>query len=243
MKIGFFDSGLGGLTIMESVRRQMPQYDYLFYGDTKNLPYGDKSEKEIYELTKAGVEYLFSNEASIAVIACNTASAETLRRLQDTYLIQKHPDKRILGVIVPTIEEVIEQKLKNVLLIGTNRTVDSQKYEKELQKCVIKGIEFHGLATPELVPLIEEGKIDEAVDHVVGMLDQHIDSGGDAVVLGCTHYSILKEPLRELYGDVFDVVSQDEIIPLKLQKYLHMHPEYETKLSKASTYTIHLTGK
>ena len=131
MKIGLFDSGLGGLTILKAVARALPAYDYEFYGDTANLPYGDKSEDQIYELTKRGVEHLFSRDCALIIIACNTASAETLRRMQDEYLKEAYPDRRVLGVIIPTIEEVAEAGLTNVLLIGTRRTIESHKFEKE----------------------------------------------------------------------------------------------------------------
>ena len=228
---------------MEAVRRRMPQYDYLFYGDTKRLPYGDKSEKEIYELTKKGVKHLFTNGARIVIVACNTASAETLRRLQDAYLMDEHPDKKILGVIVPTIEEVAERRLRHVLLIGTKRTIGSQKYERELQKCMIKSIQFRAIATPQLVPLIEKKDITNAADSITDIFEQHITNGGDSVLLGCTHYSTLKKLLRERYGHLLEIISQDEIIPYKLKRYLEAHPEYETRLSRLGTQSVFLTGE
>ena len=108
MKIGFFDSGLGGLTILKAVTQALPSYDYEYFGDTAHVPYGNKSEEEIYELTKAGVEHLFEQECALVIIACNTASAETLRKLQDTFLKEEYPDRNILGVIIPMVEEVLE---------------------------------------------------------------------------------------------------------------------------------------
>jgi glutamate racemase len=133
MKIGFFDSGLGGLMILKAVAKALPEFDYEFYGDTANLPYGDKSEAAIYELTKQGVEHLFKRDCALVIVACNTASAETLRRLQDEYLPESYPDRRILGVIIPTVEEVMQEKYSNAILLATKRTVESKKYEKELK--------------------------------------------------------------------------------------------------------------
>lgn len=242
MKIGFFDSGVGGLTIMNSVRDTMPHYDYIFYGDTKHLPYGNRPESEIYTLTRNGVEYLFREGALVVIIACNTASAETLRKLQDTYLMKKYPQRKILGVIIPTIEEVIEQRKKKVLLIGTTRTVNSRKYELEMEKCMIRPISLTGIATPELVPLIEHNNISDAVHFLEPILMRHIESGGDSLILGCTHYVLIKEPLRRVYGKDLTVLSQDEIIPDKLQKYLFIHNEIESKLSRGGSKKLYLTG-
>ena len=134
MKIGFFDSGLGGLTIMSAVIKKLPQYDYEFYGDTANLPYGDKSEEEIFNLTKRGIDNLFKKNCLLIIVACNTASAETLRELQNNYLIKNYPERKILGVIIPTIETLKEEEIQHAILIGTNRTINSKKYDLELIK-------------------------------------------------------------------------------------------------------------
>lgn len=230
-KLGFFDSGLGGLSIMKAVEEVMPQYEYCYFGDTENLPYGDKTEKEVYELTKNGVERLFNEGAILVVLACNTASAETLRKLQDTFLIDKYPEKKILGVIIPTVEEIIAHTLRKPLLIATRRTVESRKYDLELEKLIIKHIHLQSHATPELVPLIEDGKVKDAFACVRPVLENHIESGGDGVILGCTHYTILKDLIRDAYGDSLMVISQDEIIPKKLKLYLEKHTEITTKLT------------
>src|SRR3989338_6111066 len=134
MKIGFFDSCLGGLITLKAVAKALPQYDYEFYGDTANLPYGGKSEEEIFELTKAGIMHLFKRDCLLVIVACNTASAETLRRLQDGFLKSEYPDHRVLGVIIPTVEELVSGDIKHALLVATKRTVDSGKYERELAK-------------------------------------------------------------------------------------------------------------
>jgi len=238
MKIGLFDSGLGGLTILKAVAKALPEYDYEFYGDTANLPYGDKSEAVIFELTKRGVEHLFQRDCALIIVACNTASAETLRRLQDEYLPDAYPERRILGVIIPTIEEVIDAALKNVLLIGTRRTIESHKYELELAKFA-DAPALVAEATPVLVPLIEMGDIEPAVSEVLTV----VTAAGevDGVVLGCTHYSVLKDRLRAELPTTVRIFSQDEIIPIKLAKYLENHPEIKSKLSRGGSRNVFLT--
>lgn len=243
MKIGLYDSGLGGLTILKSIAARLPVYDYVFYGDTKSLPLGDKSEREIYELTKKGVEYLFERDCALVIIACNTASAETLRRLQDEYLPTAYPDRRILGVIIPVIEEVIESGCNRVKLIATRRTVSSGKYHLELGKRNALSTKIEAIATPELVPLIEANEIDDALSAAVEALGAPESLVGevDGIVLGCTHYIMLKAGLRSVYGSAIRVFSQDEIIPEKLAMYLDGHPEIESRLSQGGTRLIHLT--
>ena len=150
---------------MGAVIKELPQYDYEFYGDTANLPYGDKSEEEIFSLTKQGIETLFQKGCLLIIVACNTASAETLRKLQREYLDQNYPDRRILGVIIPTIETLQTEKIQQAILIGTNRTIESKKYEIELDKKMIS-TRLTSIATPALVPLIEDKKYNEAYEAV-----------------------------------------------------------------------------
>lgn len=243
MKVGFFDSGLGGLIVMKAVTAQLPAYDYLYYGDTANLPYGDKTEDEIFDLTKVGVRNLFEQGCALVIIACNTASAETLRKLQDNFLVEEYPDRRILGVIIPTIEELIERKAKRALLLATRRTVESGKYPMELQKHNAKDLTLYGVPMPGLVPLIESGKNDEAFKLAKEVIDSEEGRVGevDTVVLGCTHYAKLKEGLRGRYGSRIAFISQDELIPKKLADYLARHKEIETKLTKNGTRVIKLS--
>lgn len=238
MKIGFYDSGLGGLTILKAVRETLPQYDYVYYGDTAHLPYGDKSEEEIYTLAHNAIDLLFKSGASLIIVACNTVSAEVLRRLQDTVFNHLYPERRVLGVIVPTIEKLIETNAKNVVLIGTKRTVESKKYERELAKHE-SSIEMIARATPVLVPLIEAHDFEDArkaLREAVGDLVV----GVDTLVLGCTHYTLLKESIREVYPHL-NVISQDEIIPEKIKTYLERHTEIESQLTRHQTIEIILS--
>lgn len=238
MKVGFFDSGVGGLTILSSVRARLPEYDYLYYGDTAHVPYGDKSEEEIYTLTSAAVRYLFDHGAQLVIIACNTASAETTRRLQETELTGAYADRKILGVIIPTIEILIESNPHIALLVGTERTIQSKKYEIELKK-LSSQIDLRTEAIPKLVPLIESLNLDAAWDVLKEVLDRK-GQGIDTLILGCTHYTLLKDRIRDTYN--FAVISQDEIIPEKVFLYLQRHPEIAEKLSHGKTMEIVLSA-
>lgn len=239
MKIGLFDSGLGGLLILKAVAKELPDYDYEFYGDTANLPYGDKSEANIFELTKKGVEHLFSKDCLIVIVACNTASAETLRRLQDEFLALEFPQRKILGVIIPTVEEVVDSKLSSVLLIATRRTVESLKYEMEFSK-LPEAPAIISIATPALVPLIEMGEVEAALEEALNVIKEAGEIEG--VILGCTHYSLLADKLVEnLALQNLQVFSQDKIIPAKLRTYLENHPELESQLSREGKRNIFLT--
>lgn len=240
MKIGFFDSGLGGLTIMKAVALQLPQYDYVYYGDTKNLPYGDKTEAEIYRLTQIGVEYLFKADCTLVIIACNTASAETARKIQDEFLPKNYPDRKILGIIVPTIEMLNFATNTNVVLIGTKRTIESNKYLNELNHTGNDKVELKQISTPELVPLIELGEIEVAAAEAIKRIETEAGNS-EVVVLGCSHYTQIKTNLRNYFGDSKKVLSQDEFIPDKLKNYLERHPEIETRLTSEGTRNIHLT--
>jgi len=242
MKIGFFDSGLGGLIVLKVVAQALPDFDYIYYGDTKNLPYGDKTESEIFELTKAGLGELFKNDCSLVIIACNTASSETLRKLQDEYLPEYYPDRKILGVIIPTVETVIGNCPTEVLLIATARTINSGKYELELNKRIGNTIKLHNVATPQLVPLIESQEHRQAELEAKSVIDIQIANhpGISVVILGCTHYTLLKDYLRAAFPNLI-FISQDEVIPKKLELYLEAHPEIKRKLSNNKTRHIVLT--
>ena len=240
MKIGFFDSGLGGLTVLKTVRALLPHYDYLYYGDTKNLPYGDKTEEEILTFTRNAATYLFDHGALIVIFACNTASAQALRTLQDTMLVGKYHDRKLLGVIIPTVETLIQEQAQNILLIGTLRTIHSGKYETEMNKITAK-VSLASQATPHLVPYIEIGDMDSAHAKVEKIIDEKIGEI-DTIVLGCTHYTVLKDFIRGRYPTL-RVVSQDEIIPEKLALYLERHPEIQQRLTTNKTIEIILTGE
>jgi glutamate racemase len=181
--------------------------------------------------------HLFNRDCLLVIVACNTASAETLRRLQDGFLKEEYPDHRVLGVIIPTVEELVSRDIKHALLVATTRTVESGKYERELAKLTDAPL-ITARATPELVPLIELGEAEAALGSLVATVKGVGEV--DAVILGCTHYSLLKDGLRAALPKVC-IISQDEILPLKLTGYLDRHPEIETKLSRGGARNIYLT--
>ncbi|QQR65152.1 glutamate racemase [Candidatus Kaiserbacteria bacterium] len=238
MKIGFFDSGMGGLTILRAVRAYMPEYDYIFFGDTANVPYGSKSEEEIHTLTYAGIKRLFDAGAVIVIVACNTASARSVRIHQDEMLAREYPDRKLLGVIIPTVETLLATPAKNVLLIGTERTIRSEKYLIELKKGDAD-FTLYTHATPSLVPLIESGDLEGACTEVRHVLCEPKYANIDTVVLGCTHYTLLKECIR--CNRTCTIISQDEIIPEKFKEYLTRHPEIESRLTREGSVEIDLS--
>lgn len=240
MKIGFFDSGLGGLTILKAVAKELPQYDYVYYGDTKHLPYGDRTEEEIYKLTTAGMRHLFEADCALVIIACNTASAETARRLQTEFLPSQYPDRKILGIIVPTIEVLQYSEPTSVALMATKRTIESEKYHKELQLKGNHNVSLVDVMTPELVPLIELAELEAAAKQAIYRIETEAGKC-DVVVLGCTHYTQIKDALREHFKDEKIIISQDEVIPEKLHTYLSNHPEVVERLTDTGERTIHLT--
>lgn len=239
-KIGVFDSGLGGLFIANAIRKRLSAYDYVFLGDTLNLPYGRRSDAQIYDLSENAMRHLFAQGCDLIVMACNTASAAALRKLQQEFLVREFPGKRILGVVVPTLEAAIDHGASRIGLIGTERTVHSSIYDIELKK-IKEDVELHTVATPLLVPLIEhhgENYLDAVLkDYLEPLRQARVQS----LILGCTHYVALKDRINALTGGNIDLIAQDDIIPEKLADYLARHPEMETRLSKGGTFDIQAT--
>ncbi len=237
MKIGFFDSGLGGLYLLHAVARKLPQYDYVFLGDTKNLPYGDKTQDQIYRLTSKGVEYLFKHGCELVIIACNTSSAQALRKIQQMFLPKYYRDRKVLGVIRPTVELI---KVGDVCVLATSSTVKARAYTKELKKInsKIKTIE---IAAPELVPLIESGHLDKIKMKVEMYSGLVRNKKVKHLILGCTHYAVVADQFAENLKGI-KLISQDEIIPTKLSDYLDNHPEIKSKLSKNRRKEFYVTS-
>lgn len=234
-KIGIFDSGLGGLIVSRAIRKNLPQYDYVYLGDTKNLPYGNKSQSLIYKNTIKAVKYLFKQDCILIIMACNTASSQALRRIQQDWLPKsKYKDRRVLGVIRPTVESV--SKARNIGLIGTLRTVDSSAYLQELKK-INKNIKLFAKATPKLVSMIELGKYQESV------LKNYLEpfKNLDSLILGCTHYGVFKKQIQKILGPKVKIIAQEDLLPKKIKNYLSKHKEIRTQLSKNHDFKIYLT--
>jgi len=239
MKIGIFDSGVGGLIIGRAIRKAMPEYDYVYLGDTKRVPYGDKSHETVLKFTEEAIDYLFQKEnCAIIIIACNTASAQALREMQQKYLIKKFTDRKVLGVLIPTAE--IASVYKRIGIIATVGTVNSNTFPVEIKKLNKKTEVFQNPA-PMLVPLIEEGEKVLAVQFIKKYLKPFLNKKLDAVALGCTHYPFYKNEIKKILGSKVKVLSQDEIIPKKLKDYFIKHPEIEKKLARNKKAKILVT--
>ena len=239
MKIGIFDSGLGGLIVAKSVLKAMPEYDYVYLGDTKRVPYGNRSYQAVFEFTRQGVDYLFRKEnCAIVIIACNTASAWALRRIQKEYLPKNFQNRKVLGVLIPAAEECA--KFNRIGVLGTFGTVSSGTFPKEIKK-LNKKVRIFQDSAPMLVPLAEEGETILAKPFVIKYLQPFANKKLDALVLGCTHYPIFKKEIKKLLSKNVKIISQDEIIPKKLKNYLARHEEIAKKLSKNHTAKILVT--
>ncbi len=257
MKIGIFDSGLGGLLIAKAIRKAMPQYDYIYLGDTKRVPYGNRSHEAVYEFTKEAMNYLFKKEnCAIVIIACNTSSARALRRIQQEYLVDYNAtrklmgesERKILGVLIPAAEEAA--KYEKVGILGTSGTINSNAFPLEIKKILArqsfsvggkrKAKVFQN-AAPMLVPLIEEGEKVLALQFIKKYLKPFENKKLDALVLGCTHYPFYKNEIKKILGPKVKLISQDEIIPKKLKEYFARHHEIEKRLAKNKKARILVT--
>ncbi len=206
----------------------MPQYDYLYFGDTMRVPYGTRSQTAIHQFVSEALDFLFRQDCQIIILACNTASAESLRKSQQEYLPKNYPDRRVLGVIIPAVETLIDyQYAETIGVMATPSTVNSRAYEREINR-QLPGKRLVQVKAPLLVPLIEG----DGLKYVGPILDDYLNQLGplDALILGCTHYAILKGLIRSKV--CYPVLSQDEYIPEKLADYLIRHPEFESKLSR-----------
>ncbi len=240
-KIGIFDSGLGGLYVARAVQRSLPEYDYAYLGDTLNVPYGGRSMEAIYNLSEGAIRFLIEQqECDLVIIACNTASVTALRKLQNEFLVKNYPEKRILGVIVPTLESATELGATQIGLIATEYTVRSKIYDEEIAKITPRATIF-GQPTPLLVPLIENHGEKYMEEILNDYLEPLIAQGLDSLILGCTHYIAIKDLVREITRHRVRVLSQDEIIPPKLRDYLTRHTEMEERLSKKGSFEIFAT--
>ncbi|MGH1403249.1 MAG: glutamate racemase [Alphaproteobacteria bacterium] len=230
MKLGVFDSGLGGLLIAKAIRQHIPNIDLLYFGDTLHLPYGNRSHSAIYEYSKRAIEFMFQEGCQLIIVACNTVSASALRQLQQEYLPNSpYKDRRLLGVVVPTLECAIDLGYKRLGLIATNYTVQSNIFEEELTK-IDEEIRIIQSNTPLLVPLIENSGqvwIPSVLEHYLTPLMQ---KKIECLILGCTHYPFLKDQIQKIIGKDIHIIAQDDIIPNKLSDYLRRHPEIANQI-------------
>lgn len=237
--IGVFDSGYGGLTILREMRRQLPQYDYLYLGDNARAPYGCRSFEVVYRFTLEAVEHLFARGCSLVILACNTASAKALRSIQQNDLPRIDPSRRVLGVIRPTVEEIGRvTRNGSVGILGTQGTVSSGSYDMEISK-LYPAFRVHSHACPMWCPLVENLEADGPgadyfVEKDIRALFAH-DPAIDTMVLGCTHYPLLLNKIMRYTPAGVTVMTQGDVVARSLASYLRRHPEIDRRCSRGAT--------
>ncbi|MFI3240525.1 MAG: glutamate racemase [Bacteroidales bacterium] len=234
--IGIFDSGYGGLTILNSIRKVIPEYDYIYLGDNARTPYGNRSFEIVYQFTLEAVKYLFSQGCELVILACNTASAKALRSIQQNDLPLLDGNKRVLGVLRPTVEALGEiSQTGNIGIFGTSGTIQSQSYDIEIAK-LYPNFKTYSHACPMWVPLVEnnEGENNGADYFIEKDIESLFNKCSyiDSIILGCTHYPILINKISKYTPKDVIIITQGDIVAKSLKNYLNRHPEIETKCSK-----------
>lgn len=237
--IGVFDSGYGGLTILDGIRKLMPEYDYIYLGDNARAPYGTRSFDIVYEFTLEAVKELFSLSCPLVILGCNTASAKALRTIQQRFLPFEAPDRRVLGVIRPTAEIVGRiTKTGHIGVLATQGTIRSDSYRLEIEK-LYPGMTVSGEACPMWVPLVENNEFDKpGADYFVkDSIDKLMarDPEIDTIILGCTHYPLLLDKIRLYIPEGVTVIPQGQYIADSLKDYLHRHSDMDVRITRGGT--------
>src|SRR3989338_3456985 len=243
--IGVFDSGFGGLSVLKPIHDRLPGYSTMYLGDNARAPYGVRSEKEIFEFTLQGVRFLLKKGCSLVVIACNTASAQALRRIQQEVLPIEFPDRRVLGVIRPAAEYLAKHN-KRVGILATPATVESQAYIHELYK-LRPEMKVSQIACPGLTDLIEKGlQTSDLADKLVKECVQKLliqDPHVEGVLLGCTHYPLVSSLFRTHLPNEIHLLTQGDVVAVSLATYLERHPELDEQLTKTGERTYFTTNR
>lgn len=233
MAVGIFDSGLGGLTVLDAVATRLPDVPFVYYGDNAHAPYGVRDADDIFKLTTQGVERLWEAGCDLVILACNTASAAALRRMQESWIPE---DKRVLGVFVPLIEALTEREwgdnspprevaVKHVALFATPATVSSRAFQRELAFRAI-GVDVEAQPCGGVVDAIEQG--DEILAEA--LVRSHVEAlqrrmpKPEAAILGCTHYPLMKEQFQSALGADVKLYSQADLVAESLANYLERRP-------------------
>lgn len=243
--IGVFDSGYGGLTILDKIREALPEYDYIYLGDNARAPYGTRSFEVVYEFTRQAVNKLFDMGCHLVILACNTASAKALRSIQMNDLPKIDPARRVLGVIRPTVECIGDiSKNRHIGVLATAGTIKSESYPLEIHK-LFPDIQVSGVACPMWVSLVEnnESQNDGADYFIHKYIDQLLskDPQIDTVILGCTHFPLLLPKIRQYITNDISVISQGEYVAESLKDYLRRHPEMDAKCTKNGNCQFYTT--
>ncbi len=235
MAVGVFDSGLGGLTVLAALSQRLPDVPFVYYGDNRHAPYGVRDADDIFALTCTGVERLWDEGCDLVILACNTASAAALRRMQETWV---PPEKRVLGVFVPLIEALTERQwgdnspprevaVKHVALFATPVTVASRAFQRELAFRAI-GVDVEAQSCGGVVDAIEQGDEELAAT----LVRAHVDAlrrrmpHPEAAILGCTHYPLMEKVFAEALGPGVKVYSQADLVAASLADYLERRPQF-----------------
>lgn len=237
--IGIFDSGLGGLTILEGIRRLMSQYDYIYLGDNARAPYGTRSFDVVYQFTLQAVQKLFEMGCPLVILACNTASAKALRSIQQKYLPTHAPFHRVLGVIRPTAEVVgTLTHSRHIGILATEGTIRSESYNLEIKK-LYPDTTIVGQACPMWVPLVENNEYNSpGADYFVkDSIDRLLSADPliDTIILGCTHYPLLLTKIKKYTPSGITIIPQGKYIAESLADYLRRHTEKEQQITKGGT--------
>lgn len=232
--IGIFDSGVGGLTVLTSLRKQLPQENIIYIGDNLHCPYGNKTKEQLLSYTKRICHYFISQNVKMIVLACNTTSANVLNELQTLF-----PDIPIVGVIHSTVHDFLVREKKNVLVIATHATIQSHKYREMIEK-YNQQINVFELETPQLVPLIESGEYKNGISSVLNEYLLKYKDKIDSLILGCTHYPIVLDQIVEVLGEKAYISSSDAISQ-EVYSYLKVHDKLNNDF-KQSSIRIYTTG-
>ena len=200
MRVGLFDSGMGGLTVLKMLRKKYPDNDYIYYGDNLNVPYGNKSIDELMVLADKNIRFLIQKKVDIIIIACGTISSSCYEKIKDKYGIP------IYDIISPTINYLNRSSYHDILVMATARTIDSHIFKNKVNKNIYE------LKTPELASLIEDNKLDNIHSILLKYLANY-NSKIDALVLGCTHYPVLKDDIKKILGKV-EIIDMASFIEL-----------------------------
>lgn len=243
--IGIFDSGYGGLTVMQEIVKTLPQYDYIYLGDNARSPYGNRSFDTIYEYTLQAVNWFFKQGCQLVILACNTASAKALRSIQQKDLPIIAPGRRVLGVIRPTTEAIGSFTHTNeVGIVATKGTVNSNSYPIEINK-FFPQVKVYQHACPMWVPLVENNEHEKpGADYFIQQDINALLAAGkniDVLLLGCTHYPLLKQKIKQYLPAQVQLLAQGEIVAQSLAQYLQRHPEIETACSKNGKRSFNTT--
>ena len=243
--IGVFDSGYGGLTILNKIREALPEYDYVYLGDNARTPYGTRSFEIVYEFTLQAVNKLFEMGCHLVILACNTASAKALRSIQMNDLPGIDPERRVLGVIRPTVECIGDiTQSRHIGVLATAGTIKSESYPLEIHK-LFPDIQVSGIACPMWVPLVENNESqNEGADYFIRKYINQLlskDPEIDTMILGCTHYPILLPKIQEYTPKHIRIVAQGEYVAESLKDYLSRHPEMNAKCTKNGSCLFYTT--